>query len=139
MRWIQAFPTLAVLLIGFALNKAEAVEERLGRIDGAPADAPCGVIYAGVPGADYHRVTTPSVDLSVALDSLIQVPLLLADTSSVSPWPSLESLVAALHFLVETPPVAVTRQRRCPTGWLATAVRRLTWLQRFLCRPRIHE
>jgi hypothetical protein len=132
MRWIQAFLTLVVLLIGFALNKAEAVEERPSRIDGAPADASCVVIHAGVAGADSHREATSSVDLSVAFDSLIQAPPLLADTPSVGPWPSLESPVPARHFLVETPPVAVSRQRRCPTDWPATAVGRLTWLQRFL-------
>jgi hypothetical protein len=132
MRWIQAFLTLVVLLTGSALNKAAVVEEQPSRLDGAPADASCGVIHAGALAANSHRVTVPSVDLSAAFDCQIPSAHLLADIPSVGPWPSLERLVPARHFLVETPPVAVTRQRRCPAGWLAMAVRRLTWLQCFL-------
>ena len=133
MQWIQAFLTLIVLLIGFAPSKAEAAEERPRPIDGAPADTACGVIHAGLPGADSHRMSTPPVDLSVAFDSLIQASPLLADTSSVGLSAPLEkSLVPVQPLLIETPPVAVTHQHRCPTGWPATAVRRLTWLQRFL-------
>jgi hypothetical protein len=132
MRWILAFLTLVVLLIGLALGKAEAAEERPRRIDGAPADAARGVIPAGSPRADSHRVPTSSVDLSVAFDSLIQTPPFLADTPSIGLLPSLDDPVSAPPFLVDTPPVAATRQRRCPAAWPATAGGRLTWLQRLL-------
>jgi hypothetical protein len=132
MRWIQASLTLVVLLVGLALGKAEAAEERPGRVDGAPADAVCGVIHAGLPGADFHGVPIPSVDLSAPIDSPIRAPSFLADTPYIGLLPSLDNPIPALPFPIETPPVAVTCQRRCPAGWPATAVRRLTWLQRFL-------
>jgi hypothetical protein len=127
MRWIQASLTLVVLLIGLALCKAGAAEERPVRIDAA-----CGVAHDGLLGADFHPGPIPSFNLAEPFDSLIRSLPLLADTPYDGPLPSLGSLIPALDFLVQDPHVAVIFQRRCPAGWPATTVRRLTWLQRFL-------
>ena len=127
MRWIQASLTLVVLLIGLALSKAGAAEERPVRIDAA-----CGVAHDGLLGADFHPEPIPSFNLAEPFDSLILSLPLLADTPYDGLLPSLDSLIPALAFLVQDPPVAVICQRRCPAGWPATAAGRLTWLQRFL-------
>ena len=127
MRWIQASLTLVVLLIGLALSKAGAAEERPVRIDAA-----CGVAHDGLLGADFHPGPIPSFNLADPFDSLILSLPLLADTPYDGLLPSLDSLIPALAFLVQDPPVAVICQRRCPAGWPATAAGRLTWLQRFL-------
>ena len=127
MRWIQASLTLVVLLIGLALSKAGAAEERPVRIDAA-----CGVAHDGLLGADFHPGPIPSFNLAEPFDSLILSLPLLADTPYDGLLPSLDSLIPALAFLVQDPPVAVICQRRCPAGWPVTAAGRLTWLQRFL-------
>ena len=127
MRWIQASLTLVVLLIGLALSKAGAAEERPIRIDAA-----CGVAHDGFLGADFHPGPIPSLNLAEPFDSLILSLPLLADTPYDGLLPSLDSLIPALAFLVQDPSVAVICQRRCPAGWPATAAGRLTWLQRFL-------
>jgi hypothetical protein len=124
MRWIQASLTLVVLLIGLALGKAGAAEDRPGPIDSAPAD--------GVLGADSHQGPIPSFNLADPFDSLILSHPFLAAPPNVGLWPHLDSLIPALPFLVETPPGAVIGQHRRPAGWPVTTVRRLTWLQRFL-------
>ena len=127
MRWIQASLTLVVLLIGLALSKAGAAEERPVRIDAA-----CGVAHDGLLGADFHPGPIPSFNLADPFDSLILSLPLLADTPYVGLSPSLDSLIPALVILVQDPSVAVICQRRCSAGWPATAAGRLTWLQRFL-------
>jgi hypothetical protein len=127
MRWIQPCLTLVVLLIGLALSKAGAAEERLVRIDAA-----CGVAHDGLLGADFHPGPIPSFNLTEPFDSLILSLPLLADIPYDGLLPSLDSLIPALAFLVQDPPVAVICQRRCPAGWPVTAAGRLTWLQRFL-------
>jgi hypothetical protein len=127
MRWIQAFLLLVALLIGLALSKAGASEERPVGIDAA-----CGVAHDGSLGAEVHPGFIPSFKLADPFDSLILSLPLLADTPSDGLFPSLDSLVPALAFLVQAPSVAVICQRRCPAGWPATAAGRLTWLQRFL-------
>ena len=127
MRWIQASLTLVVLLIGLALSKAGAAEERPIRIDAA-----CGVAHDGLLGADFHPGPIPSFNLAEPFDSLILSLPLLADTPYDGLLPSLDSLIPALAFLVQDPPVVVICQRRCPAGWPVTAAGRLTWLQRFL-------
>jgi hypothetical protein len=127
MRWIQASLTLVVLLIGLALSKAGAAEERPVRIDAA-----WEVVHDGLLGADSHPGPIPSFNLAEPFDSLILSLPLLADTPYDGLLLSLDSLIPALAFLVQDPPVAVICQRRCPAGWPATTVRRLTWLQRFL-------
>ena len=66
MRWIQASLTLVVLLIGLALSKAGAAEERPVRIDAA-----CGVAHDGLLGADFHPGPIPSFNLAEPFDSLI--------------------------------------------------------------------
>ena len=83
-------------------------------------------------GADSHPGPIPSFNLADPFDSLILSLPLLADTPYDGLLPSLDSLIPALAFLVQDPPVAVICQRRCPAGWPATAAGRLTWLQRFL-------
>jgi hypothetical protein len=132
MRWIQASLTLVVLLIGLALGKAGAAEDRPGHIDSAPADVVRGVVHDGVLGADSHQGPIPSFNLADPLESLILSHPFLAAPPNVGLWPHLDSLIPALPFLVETPPVAVIGQHRRPAGWPVTTVRRLTWLQRFL-------
>ena len=127
MRWIQASLTLVVLLIGLALSKAGAAEERPVRIDAA-----CEVVHDGLLGADSHPGPIPSFNLAEPFDSLILSLPLLADTPYDGLLPSLDSLIPALAFLVQDPPVAVICQRRCLAGWPVTAAGRLTWLQRFL-------
>jgi hypothetical protein len=127
MRWIQASLTLVVLLIGLALSKAGAAEERPIRIDAA-----CGVAHDGLLGADFHLGPIPSFNLADPFDSLILSLPLLADTPYDGLLPSLDSLIPALAFLVQDPPVAVICQRRCPAGWPLTPGGRLTWLERFL-------
>ena len=127
MRWIQAFLTLVVLLIGLAASKAGAAEERPVRIDAA-----CGVAHDGLLGADFPPEPIPSFNLAEPFDSLILSLPLLADTPYDGLLPSLDSLIPALAFLVQDPPVAAICQRRCPAGWPVTAAGRLTWLQRFL-------
>lgn len=127
MRWIQASLILVVLLIGLALSKAGAAEERPVRIDAA-----CGVAHDGLLGADFHPEPVPSFNLAEPFDSLIPSLPLLADTPCDGLLPSLDSLIPALAFPVQDPPVAVICQRRCPAGWPVTAAGRLTWLQRFL-------
>jgi len=127
MRWIQASLTLVVLLIGLALSKAGAAEEPPVGIDAA-----CGVAHDGLLGADSHPGPIPSFNLADPSDSLILSLPLLADTPYDGLLPSLDSLIPALAFLVQDPPVAVICQRRCPAGWPVTAAGRLTWLQRFL-------
>src|SRR5947207_143101 len=132
MRWIPASLTLVVLVIGLALGEAEAAEQRPGRIDSAPADVGCGVVHDGLLGADSHPGPIPSFNLADPFDSLILSLPLLAGTPYDGLLPSLDSLIPALAFLVQDPPVVVICQRRCPAGWPATAAGRLTWLQRFL-------
>ena len=130
MRWIQASLILVVLLLGLALSKAGAAEERP-----VPIDAACGVAHDGLLGADFHPGPIPSLNLAEPFDSLILSLPLLADTPYDGLLPSLDrldSLIPALAFLVQDPPVAVICQRRCPAGWPVTAAGRLTWLQRFL-------
>jgi hypothetical protein len=127
MRWIQPPLTLVVLLIGLALSKAGAAEERPVWIDAA-----CGVAHDGLLGADFHPGPIPSFNLAEPFDSLILSLPLLADIPYEGLLPSLDSLVPALAFLVQDPSVAVICQRRCPAGWPVTAAGRLTWLQRFL-------
>src|SRR3954468_14398706 len=127
MRWIQALLTLVVLLVGLALGKAGAAEERPVRIDAA-----CGIAHDGLLGADLQPESTPSFNRAEPFDSLILSLPLLADTPSDGLLPSLDSLIPALAVLVQDPPVAVICQDQCPAGWPATAARRLTWLQRFL-------
>jgi hypothetical protein len=127
MRWIQASLTLVVLLIGLALNKAGAAEEPPVWIDAA-----CGVAHDGLLGADLHPGPIPSFNLAEPFDSLILSLPLLADTPYDGLFSSLDSLIPAPAFLVQDPPVAVIRQRRCPAGWPVTAAGRQAWLQRFL-------
>ena len=127
MRWIQASLTLVVLLIGLALSKAGAAEERPVGIDAA-----CGVAHDGLLGADFHPGPIPSFNLAEPFDSLSLSLPLLADTPYHGLLPSLDSLIPALAFLVQDPPVAVIGRHRRPAGWPVTTVRRLTWLQRFL-------
>jgi hypothetical protein len=127
MRWIQASLTLVVLLIGLALSKAGAAEERPVGIDAA-----CGVAHDGLLGADFHPGPIPSFNLAEPLDSLILSLPLLADAPYDGLLPSLDSLIPALAFLVQDPPVAVIGQRRSPAGRPATAAGRQAWLQRFL-------
>jgi hypothetical protein len=127
MRWIQASLILFVLLTGFALSKAGAAGERPVRIDAA-----CAVAHDGSLGADFHPGPIPSFNLAEPFDSLILSLPLLADTPYDGLLPSLDSLIPALAFLVQYPPVAVICQRRCPAGLPVTAAGRLTWLQRFL-------
>jgi hypothetical protein len=127
MRWIQASLILVVLLTSLALSKAGAAEQRPVRIDAA-----CGVAHDGLLGADFHPGPIPSFNLAEPFDSLILALPLLADTPYGGLLPSLDSLIPALAFLVQDPPVAVICQRRCPAGWPVTAAGRLTWLQRFL-------
>ena len=135
MRWIQVSLTLVVLLIALASSKAGAAEERP-----APIDAACEVDHDGPLGADFHPGPIPSFKLAEPFDSLILSLPLLANTHYDGLSPSLDSLIPALSFLVQDPPVAVICQRRCPAGWPVTAAARLTWLQlpsRFLTWP--HE
>ena len=127
MRWIQASLTLVVLLISLALSKAGAAEEPPVRIDAA-----CGVAHDGLLGADSHLGPIPSFKLADPFDSLILSLPLLADTPYDGLLPSLDSLILALAFLVQDPPLAVICHRRCPAGWPVTAAGRLTWLQHFL-------
>jgi hypothetical protein len=127
MRWIQASLTLVVLLIGLSLSKADAAEERPVGIEAA-----CGVADDESLGADFHPAPIPSFNLAEPFDSLILSLPLLADTPYDGLLPSLDSLIPALAFLVQDPPVAVIGQRRCPAGSPVTAAGRLTWLQRFL-------
>ncbi len=127
MRWIQASLTLVILLIGLALNKAGAAEERPVRLDAA-----CGVAHDGLLGADFHPGPIPSFNLADPSDSLILSLPLLADTPYDGLLPSLDSLIPALAFLVQDPPIALIGQRRSPAGGPVTAAMRLTWLQRFL-------
>ena len=127
MRWIPASLTLVVLLISLALSKAGAAEEPPVRIDAA-----CGVAHDGLLGADFHPGPIPSFNLADPFDSLILSLPLLADTPYDGLLPSLDSLIPALAFLVQDPPVAAICRRRCPAGWPVTAAGRLTWLQRFL-------
>jgi hypothetical protein len=127
MRWIQASLTLVVLLIGLALSKAGAAEERPVRIDAA-----CGVAHDGLLGADFHPGPIPSFNLAEPFDSLILSLPLMADIPYDGLLPSLDNLIPALAFLIQDPSVAVICQRRCPAGWPVTAAGRLTWLQRFL-------
>jgi hypothetical protein len=127
MRWIQAALILVVLLIGLALSKAGAAEERP-----VPIDAACGVAHDGLLGADCHPGSIPSFNLADPFDSLSLSLHPPADTPYDGLLPSLDSLIPALAFLVQDPPVAVFCQRRCPADWPVTAAERLTWLQRFL-------
>ena len=127
MRWIQASQTLVVLLIALALSKVGAAEEPPVRID-----VSYGVAHDGLLGADLQPGLIPSFNLAEPFDSLILSLPLLADTPYDGLLPSLDSLIPALAFPVQDPPVAVICQRRCPEGWPVTAVGRLTWLQRFL-------
>src|SRR4051794_21553146 len=105
MRWIQASLTLVVLLIGLALSKAGAAEERPVRIDAA-----CAVVHDGSLGADSHPGPIPSSNLAEPFDSLILSLPLLADTPYDGLLPSLDSLIPAPAFLVQDPPIAVIRQ-----------------------------
>jgi hypothetical protein len=127
MRWIQASLVPVVLLIGLALSRAGAAEERPVGID-----AGCGVAHDGLTGADSHPGPIPSFNAADPFDSLILSLPFLADTPYDGLSPSLESLIPAPAFLVQDPSVAVIRQRRCPAGWPATAAGRQAWLQRFL-------
>jgi hypothetical protein len=92
----------------------------------------CGVAHGGLLGADFHPGPMPSFNLAEPFDSLILSLPLLADIPYDGLLPSLDSLIPALAFLVQDPPVAVICQRQCPARWPATAAGRLTWLQRFL-------
>jgi hypothetical protein len=127
MRRIQLSLILVVLLIGLALSKAGAAEERPVRIDTA-----CGAADDGFLGADFHSGPIPSFNLADPFDSLIPALPLLADTPYDGLLPCLDSLSPALAFLVQAPSVAVICRRQCPAGWSATAAGRLTWLQHFL-------
>jgi hypothetical protein len=131
MNWGQALSIMVVLFIGLALGKA-AAEERPSQIDRGLADAPREVISAGSPWANSYRVPTSSVDLSAALDELVQAPPLLADIPSIGPLPSLDDLASAPPFLVDAPNVTAICRRWFPAAWPATAVGRLSWLQRLL-------
>jgi hypothetical protein len=117
---------LVVLLIGLALSKASAAEERPVRINAA-----CGAAD-GLLVADSHSGPLPSFNLADPFDSLIPSQPLLADTPCDGLLPSLDSLSLALAFLVPDPSVSVLCRRHCPAGWPATAAGRLTWLQHFL-------
>ena len=107
MRWIQASLTLVVLLIGLALGKAGAAEERPVRIDAA-----CGVAHDGLLGADSHPGPIPSFNLADPFDSLILSLPLLADTPYDGLLPSLDSLIPALRL----PGPGSTRRRNLPTS-----------------------
>jgi hypothetical protein len=87
-----------------------------------------------LPGADFHPGPFPSFNLAEPFDSLILSLPLLADTPDDGLLPSLDcdSLIPALAFLVQDPPVAVIGRHHSPSGWPATSAGRLTWLQRFL-------
>jgi hypothetical protein len=127
MRWIQASLILVVLLIGLALSKAGAAEERPVGID-----AGCGVAHDGLTEADSHPESIPSFNLADPFDSLILSLPFLAGTPHDGLLPSLDSLIPALALPVQGPSVAVIGRRRCPAGWPATAAGRQAWLQRFL-------
>jgi hypothetical protein len=132
MRWVPAFLPLVVLHIGLAPGAAEAAAPGPGRIDSASADVGCGVVHHGPLGTDAHRESLPSFDLADPSDSLTPSPLVLATSPDARLWPSLGSLIPALPFPIQNPPVAVIGRRHGPSGWPATAAGRLAWLRRFL-------
>jgi hypothetical protein len=132
MRWIRAFLTLVVLHIGLALGAAEAAEPEQGRIDSASADVGGGVVHPGPLGTDSLRESLPSFDLADPFGSLTPSHLVLATSPDARLWPSLGSLIPALPFPIQDPPVAIIGRHHGPSGWPATAAGRLAWLRRFL-------
>jgi hypothetical protein len=132
MRWIQAFLPLVVLHIGLALGTAEAAGPGPRRIDSASADAGCGVVHHGPLGIDSHWESLPSFDLADPIDCLTPSHPVLATSPDARPWPSLGSLILALPFPIQNPPVAVIGRHHGPSGWPVTSAVRLAWLRRFL-------
>ena len=132
MRWIRLFLTLVVLHIGLALGAAEAAEPAQGPIDSTSADEGCGVVPHGPLGTDSHRESVPSFDLADPFGSSTPSHPVLATSPDARPWPSLVSLIPALPFPIQNPPVAVIDRHHGPSGWPATTAGRLAWLRRLL-------
>ena len=132
MQWIQTTLTLVVLHIGLALGAAEAAGPASGPIDSTSADVRCGVVDHGPLGTDAHRESVPSFDLADPFDSSIPSHPVLATSPDARPWPSFGSLIPALPFPIQHPPVAVIGRHHGPSGWPATTAGRLAWLRRLL-------